>query len=69
MASAAQLTKAVELGHSADSMRRRLAADFETWLDGNEKRLRQLQWCFTAGLAALLLEMVAWLVQIAQTRG
>lgn len=69
VASARQLTKAVELGHSLDSMRRRLAADFEDWLDGNEKRLRRLQWCFTLGLAALLLEMVAWLVQIAQLRG
>lgn len=69
VSSAARLTQAVELGHSLDSMRRHLAADFEKWLDSNEKRLRGLQWCFTAGLMALLMEMVAWLVQLAQLRG
>jgi hypothetical protein len=69
VASATRLAEAVELGHSLDSMRRHLAADFEAWLDGNEKRLRWLQWCFTAGLAGLLLEMIAWLVQLAQLRG
>ncbi len=67
--SATRLSEAVDLGHSLDSMRRRMAADFERWLDENERRLRRLQWCFTAGLVALLVEMIAWLVQIAQLRG
>jgi len=69
VSSAARLTEAVELGHSLDSMRRNLARDFEAWLDENERRLRRLQWCFSGGLVALLLEMMAWLVQIAQLRG
>lgn len=69
VASAGQLTKAVELGFSADTIRRNLAGDFESWLDRNERKLRWLQWYFTAGLALLLVEMVAWLIQLAQLRG
>jgi hypothetical protein len=69
VASAAALTEAVTAGHSLDSMHRHLAADFERWLGENEVRLRRLQWCFTAGLAALLLEMIAFLVQLTQLRG
>jgi hypothetical protein len=69
VASARQLSDAVDLGHSVDSMRRHLAADFETWLDTNERKLRRLQWYFTAGLALLLVEMLAWLTQLTQLRG
>ncbi len=69
VSSAARLTEAVDMGHSLDSMRSHLAGDFERWLDGNEKRLRLLQWMFTAGLVALAFEMMAWLVQMAQVRG
>lgn len=69
VASATSLIAAVDLGHTLDSMRRHLAADFERWLDENEVRLRRLQWCFTAGLAAMLLEMLAWLVELALLRG
>jgi hypothetical protein len=69
VASATVLAEAVDLGHSVDSMRRHLAIDFEAWLNHNERRLRWLQWYFTAGLALLLVEMIAWLTQIAQLRG
>ncbi len=69
VAKASALSEAVDLGHSVDSMRRHLAVDFESWLDRNERQLRRLQWYFTAGLALLLVEMIAWLTQIAQLRG
>lgn len=69
VASASQLTKAVDIGFSMDTMRRNLAGDFETWLNQNERQLRRLQWYFTAGLALLLVEMIAWLTQIALLRG
>lgn len=64
-----ELAEYVEAGHSLDSMRRHLVADFEKWLDGDEQRLRLPQWCFTAGLVALFLEMMGRLAQIAQLRG
>lgn len=69
LSSASQLLAAVDLDHDLDSMRRHLASDFERWLDGNEKKLRKLQWCFVAGLVLLLVEVAAWFVQLAQLKG
>lgn len=69
LSSASRLLGAVDLGHDLDSMRRHLAADFEQWLDANEKKLRKLQWCFVAGLVFLLVEVSAWCVQLAQSKG
>src|SRR5256885_412434 len=69
VASAKSLSEAVRLGHSLDSMRRHLAADFEAWLDGNERPLRGLQLCFTPRPVLPPGQLVAWLVQIAALRG
>jgi len=46
-------------------MRRHLCLDFERWVDQNERKLRRMQWWFTAGLGFLLLEVAAWLLQLA----
>jgi hypothetical protein len=67
--SARRLLDAVDLGHSLDDMRRHLAADFEGWVDHNERRIRTLQWWFTAGLAFLAIEVSGWTVQLANARG
>jgi hypothetical protein len=64
-ASAAALLQAVDAGHGVDSMRRHLCLDFERWVDQNERKLRRMQWWFTAGLGFLLLEVAAWLLQLA----
>ena len=62
--SAAALLGAVDAGHDADSVRRHLALDFERWVDQNEAKIRRLEWWFTAGLAFLLVELIAWVVQL-----
>lgn len=62
--SATALLTAVDAGHDTDSLRRHLAQDFEQWVDQNEKKLRRLQWWFTAGLAFLLVEVAAWVFQL-----
>lgn len=63
-ASAAALLEAIDAGHDADSLRRHLAQDFERWVDQNEKKIRRLEWWFTAGLGFLLLELAAWVLQL-----
>ena len=63
-ASAAALLQAVDAGHDVDSMRRHLAQDFERWVDQNEKKIRRLEWWFTAGLVFLLVELGAWVLQL-----
>jgi hypothetical protein len=63
-ASAGALLGAIDAGHDVDSMHRHLAQDFERWVDQNERKIRTLQWWFTAGLGFLLVELVAWVLQL-----
>jgi hypothetical protein len=63
--SATRLLDAVDAGHDADSIRRNLARDFESWLDRNDRQILVLQWWFTAGLVLLAVEVAAWVVQLA----
>jgi hypothetical protein len=63
--SATRLLQAVDAGHDVDSIRRHLARDFEIWVDQNDRRIRTLQWWFTAGLALLLFEIIGWVTQLA----
>jgi hypothetical protein len=67
--SATALLGAVDLGHTLDGMRRHLAVDFETWLDDNDRRIRMLQWWFSAGLAFLALQICGWAVHLATAGG
>jgi hypothetical protein len=63
-ASAVRLIQAVDDGHDVNSIRRHLARDFERWLDHNDRRIRTLQWWFTAGLVLLSVEVAAWTGQL-----
>jgi hypothetical protein len=67
-ASAARLLDAVDAGHDVDSMRRHLALDFERWVDRNERKIRTLEWWFTAGLGFLVVELAGWILQLVMLR-
>jgi hypothetical protein len=62
--SASILLGALDDGHDLNSMRRNLAGNFEQWHDGNERRIRVLEWWFTAGLVLLLIELLSWGLQL-----
>jgi hypothetical protein len=62
--SAGALLEAIDRGHDVDSMRRHLAQDFERWVRKNEKKVRTLEWWFTAGLVFLFIELAAWVLQL-----
>jgi hypothetical protein len=63
--SATRLLEAVDGGHDVNSVRRHLATDFEIWVNHNDRRIRTLQWWFTAGLVLLAVEIAAWTGQLA----
>jgi hypothetical protein len=67
--SATALLGAVDAGHDLDSIRRNLSRDFEKWVDHNDRRIRTLQWWFTAGLALLFVEVVGWIAEVTAAWG
>jgi hypothetical protein len=68
-ASAKALLEAIDAGFDVDSMRRHLAQDFERWVDENDKKIRRMEWWFTAGLVFLLVELAAWVLQLMMLEG
>jgi hypothetical protein len=48
----------------ADAMQRELAVEFEAYYDHNEPQLNRLMWWLTAAIVALLVEVVAWLLDL-----
>jgi hypothetical protein len=52
-------------GQTADDMQRELALQLEAFYDHNEPYLGRLMWWFTAATIALIVEVVAWLFDLA----
>lgn len=57
----------VDADRSVDDLRRGLALTYESYVDHNDRSLAVLQWAFVVGMAALVVEVVAWLVELTGT--